>query len=326
MKTFLYLLLMLPLTAHAQDYIQYQRIFNRIDDDIIANNVQQAIPRLDSVYKNYSFIFARHCVKALQICGKINDSLNADKWLTKAFIQGVPLTVLDANALTKKSLQYPTTSKTIKAYDSLRSLYLNSFNHSIAHTIDSLLKVDQRKTKKINFGFILLRYTVYWPAWLHNNKTQYRFISKIVDDYGYPGERLIGLPEDYNDTAWTNKSFSRFVPNIFDRRVQTMLMHCYSNPRKDINTTLFQNVTSGYLTPKQYAIIQDFLAEYGRSKYGTYTRTGEWFPIPKHNNLVETDTLRHKLGLNTLAQKHRNDSIFNQRVKDRTADQEIILE
>jgi len=325
-RTFIYLILCLPLTLRAQDYTEYQRIFNRIDEDILSGHTSLSIPRLDSVYSNYPFIYARHCIKALQICGSVNDSINANKWLAKAFMQGVPVTVLLTNKLTEKTLHYSTTAKTLHAFDSLHALYLTSYNHTIAHTIDSLLAIDQQKTRKVNSGFILLRYTLYWPQWMHNNKKEYNIINAIINSNGFPAERLIGLPPVYADTTWTIKSFTRFGPNIFDRRVQTMLMHYYSNPRKDINAVLFRNVVSGYLTPKQYGILIDYMAEYGRGKYGTYTRSREWFKGKQDNTIAQTEAFRYKIGLNTLAQKHRNDSLFNQRVKDKTADQEIILE
>jgi hypothetical protein len=89
--TLCFWLLILSSPSFGQDYIEYHRTFHRIDEDVLARNYPLAIDRLDSIYANYDFIYAKHCFKALQICITANDSIKADKWLTKSFQQGIPL-------------------------------------------------------------------------------------------------------------------------------------------------------------------------------------------------------------------------------------------
>ncbi len=56
---------------HGQNYIQYQRTFNRIEDDVLSQNYHLAINRLDSIYSNYEFTFAKHCIhEAFPIIGQ----------------------------------------------------------------------------------------------------------------------------------------------------------------------------------------------------------------------------------------------------------------
>ena len=96
MKRLTIWLLFLFLTSNSfgQDYIKYQRIFNKIDEDVLSLNYKLAIERLDSIYSNFEFIYAKHCMKALQICVSANDSINAEKWLTKCFKQGIPIWII----------------------------------------------------------------------------------------------------------------------------------------------------------------------------------------------------------------------------------------
>jgi len=50
------LLLFLTSQLFGQDYIEYYRTFNRIDEDILSQNYTVAIERLDSIYSKYDFI------------------------------------------------------------------------------------------------------------------------------------------------------------------------------------------------------------------------------------------------------------------------------
>ncbi len=143
------------LSSKGQDYFEYQRIFNRIDEDLLKENYPAAIQRLDSVYTTYDFIYARHCIKALQICCVAKDSLRADKFLAKCFRQGIPLWIIRTNELTSRSLTYSLTSHTVKAYDSLRAAHRLSINLDLARQIDTLIEIDQSRTDKVNNAFFL---------------------------------------------------------------------------------------------------------------------------------------------------------------------------
>jgi hypothetical protein len=88
-----------------QNYLEYQRIMNRVDEDLFAEDNSLALARLDSVFCQFDFIFAKHCLKALQISLFENDSARANKWLAKSFVQGIPLTVIGLDSLAGKSLE-----------------------------------------------------------------------------------------------------------------------------------------------------------------------------------------------------------------------------
>ena len=84
MKILLFVLsLIISYPAFAQNYIEYHRLINRIDEDVINEEYNFAIERLDSLYENFSFIYSQHCFKALQISCKSRDSISAKKWLEK---------------------------------------------------------------------------------------------------------------------------------------------------------------------------------------------------------------------------------------------------
>lgn len=323
---FIGVFLLYAYSIYCQDYIAYQKTFNRIDEDIFSQNLGKANERLDSIYINFDFIYARHCIKALQVAVSSHDSIRANKWLLKSFIQGVPLWLINENKLTQKALEYRMARQTIKKYDSLHALYTSKINTSVCKTIDSLLTIDQKYTWRVNNGFWPLRYTLYYWKWRRNNKKQFRIIDAIIDNYGFPGEKLIGLPAEIQDAGISSKRIAFYGPNIYDHRAQVMLIHYYSNPRKDINEKLMKNVVSGFLPNTQYADFNDFLAREGKGRYGNFVYYNSWHRDPDENNAAEIDKRRLSIGLDTFERQEKNILLRREWRKNSIANAQIIIE
>lgn len=328
MKRLLIWLFLLFLTSKSfgQDYIEYQRTFNRIDEDVLTQNYKLAIERLDSIYSNFEFIYAKHCIKALQICIIANDSVHADKWLAKCFLQGVQIWVLNTNEIARKSLHYSTTQNTLQKFDSIYNIYKLSINLVISRQIDSLFTLDQKYTRRVNDGFFALRYTIYYLQWLKNNKRQFAIINNIIDNYGFPGERLLGLGDMTEDSS-SIKFYKRIGLDYFDdRRVYFMLIHYFTTPRKDINDKLLKNVINGFIPAYQFGALNDFMARWGKNRYGDYQYYNVWHQDNKPENLDNINKRRLSIGLNLFEQQERNRKIYNQRWKNKKNIGGVILE
>lgn len=309
-----------------QNYLEYQRIMNRVDEDLFAEDNSLALARLDSVFCQFDFIFAKHCLKALQISLFENDSARANKWLAKSFVQGIPLTVIGLDSLAGKSLEASMTEKTIALYDSLHRAYESRINLSLSRKIDSLLVIDQKYTRKVNDGFFLLKYTVYYKQWLRNNRRQFLIIHEITKQYGFPGERLVGLGSQLEDSL-SLRFFQRVgLDFLGDKRAYFMLLHYYSSPRRDLNDELMQSLTNGYLPAYQYAAINDFLARWGRGIYGDYKYFNVWHIDPDKMSLYDVNQRRHSIGLSDYDKQLRNEIIYNKRWNNRRELNGVILE
>lgn len=327
MKHFLIIALILTGQVYGQNYIDYQRILTRINNDIINNDFSKTVERLDSIYLNYNFIYAKHCIKALQICCHLNDSFNADKWLSKSFKQGIPLWVIKTNEITRKSLLYITTQNTIRKYDSLHTIYTASINPVITMTIDSLLNIDQKYTQKVNDGFFLFRHTIYGLMWLRNNKREFKILDQIIDQYGYPGERIIGLDPYIIDSSKIAKYLVSWGPGIIEEsRTYIMLLHYFSNYRKNSNDflkKLYENLVTGYIATPFFLGINDFIYHQSREKFGTK------YYINKNktdNDTSVIDNSRNLIGLSKLVQSKQMTNIYEERRKNKKRNSEIILE
>ncbi len=315
--------LFMPVLTDSQNYIEYHRTIHRIDNDVLAMNYKSAIERLDSIYAGYGFIYARHCIKALQICVTVNDSVRADQWLWKALVQGVPLWMIRANELTQKSLLYSTTQNTIENAANLNAMYRSSIDENLSRRIDSLFAIDQKYTRRVNDGFILLRYTIYGAQWIMNNKRQFKIIKEIIDHYGFPGEQLIGFGFRIEDSTAIG-TIQRHGPTFIDeKRAFLMLIHFFTSHQKDINDQLLQNVIGGYLPAYHFGALNDFMAKRRPKKYQYYN---VWHCDSRAENVPDINQRRHAIGLNTVEEQLRNHSIHNERRKLRTLNSEILLE
>ena len=319
---------LLFLTSHlfGQDYIKYHRTFNRIDEDVLSQNYSVAIERLDSIYSNYDFIYAKHCIKALQICITTNDSINADKWLAKCFKQGIPLWIIRTNDITKKSLTYLNTQNTLNNFDSLNSIYKASIDANLREKIDSILTIDQKYTRKVNDGFVLFK-PIYWLQWGINNKRQFKLLKQIIETYGYPEERLIGLSFIQDSVAFA-KHFTFWGPSeLRDSRVQIMLQHCYSTWHKidfDFKDTLYKNLYNGNIPAFQYALIIAYMLPDKQKYINNKFWLRDEFCKENCNEIINRN--RYSIGLNTSEQEEINTLIERERRKNKKANSEIMLE
>ncbi len=308
----------------AQDYIRYHQLFNRIDRDIDAKNPHASLPRLDTVLQQYEFIYARHCIKGLQICCSLNDSLRAEKFLRQCFLQGVPLWVLRTNLLTAPSLGYPQCKATLLLHDSLVAVYKSRLNQDLVKKVDSLIQLDQYHTDRLNSSSLLTRYPRF-VRWKRNSRKQYRLICAWTRQYGFPGERLIGLPEYYNDSSSNAKQILFYGPCLINTRLFTMLQHYYSHPREGVLPAFKQAVAEGYMPPEQCGTLYDFVARWGKGKFGS-----DWYNV-RHRDHDSThlpiiEQRRAMIGLNTCAEQKNNMLINRERRKRGTASREILRE
>ena len=280
-----------------QDYIQYHRTFNKVDEDILSENYALALERLDSIYNTFDFIYAQHCMKSLQICCVASDSARAGKWLEKCFKQGIPFWIIQENEISRKSISYSTTQNAIHHRDSLYAIYRSNLNATLAHTIDSLFEIDQRHTQKVNEGFFLFR-PIYSLKWIRYNKRTFKAIDNITKTYVFPGEKTIGLPEIYNDSASQAEYIRQYGIHLRQWQAYFMLLHYFSTARKvqdEFKEILFENLKAGNLSSFQFATICNYIYKYSkhsRPKYESYN--------------YNTDSNRISIGLNTIETEREN--------------------
>ena len=305
---FLVMVFFVSTVAAAQDYVAYQRVFNRVDDYIATEDWNKALLSMDSVGTKYRFVYAKHCLKALQVACMANDTVRAAYWLSRSFTQGVPPWVIRSNTITAKVLSYPVTTSVLGHYDSLRSIYYANVNLKLAHRTDSMMNIDSKYTRRVNNGFFLVRYTVSGLQWVHNNNRSYRWIKQTISQYGFPGERLIGLPLGIEDSTSAAGKFVRAVGiglGMEERSAVFMLLHYYSTKREDAMQVFVPALHDGNLPPKYFARINDYniIVSPRKTKHMRECYTH------RLNHTENTDSVnarREAIGLNTYEAQQAN--------------------
>lgn len=309
----------------AADYFQYGKQLNRIDELLIRKQLPETLPLLDSLRKDYSFIFARHCIKALQICNALNDESRTNYWLQRSILAGIPGWYFRQLPTIKSVFRYESNRKILSQFDSLHQVYLSRVNRKLSKYIDSLFVIDQFRTDRVNNGTPVLRYTIYGLQWLHNNKKQFKLFEQLIHTYGYPGERLIGLTEAYDDSGvFFRNGIFRFT-QFDEHRMYYMFIHCYSSKRRSLDPYFMEAVRNGFLPAYQYASYNDFMASYG---YRIYRNNfyNEWHKDPDKSHQAAIDQRRLAIGLCSLEALKQRDVLLAERFRNKTYYETIFLE
>lgn len=320
----LLLLSLFHLNLYAADYFQYGHKISQIDNLILSNQISDCVPILDSLNLNYKFIYARHCIKALQICNSLNDENRSQTWLQRSISAGIPQWYFRNLNSIKNVFRFESCRKTFAGFDSLHNIYLHRVNRKLSHDIDSLFIIDQFRTDRVNNGTPVLRYTIYGLQWLNNNKKQFKLFEQLIHTYGYPGEQLIGLSEDYDDSAvFFRNGILRFTQ--FDEySVYFMFIHCYSSKRQSLDPYFLEAVKNGLLPAYQYASYNDFMASFGYKKYRN-NFYNEWHEDPDKSHDSIINQRRLAIGLSSLEATRRKDKILTERFKNRSYHDSIFL-
>lgn len=329
MKHYLWLCLILfPAGSRGQDYIDYQRIINRVDNQIVAGDFRAAARRMDSIDRQYDFVFARHCIKGLQLACLSEDESRAAHWMTRCFVQGVPLWMIRNNALTKRTLSWPATGVVVGKYDSLHSVYLSRIDTALSRRIDRLMDRDAFYTRRVNDGAFPLRQTLYALQWVRNNTREIREIEEIIAQYGYPEEKIIGLPAKTGDSAGLARYMRHAGIDLVaqNRQAFFMYLHYFSTKRAGTRTMslLRPQIAIGNMPAYQYARLQDYLSDVtSAKKYPVYL---EFSALKPWMDTTGLDSRRAAIGLSSYAEGDRNRAIRLKREFSGAADEEVVLE
>lgn len=282
--------------ALGQDYSGYHHRINVINESILSKNIEKALIEFDSLSSEYPFIHARHVFKAFQCAIHENDIGRTKYWMERSFASGIPLWYHYLNEITGTYLRSLDSVEVAHLYREQHGKYQSSINAELRKQVDSLLKIDQQHTDHVNDGFLLARGTIYNAQWKKNNEQQAMVIQKMIAQYGYPGERLIGIDPAPEDSI--HREYYAFNgPRFKERSVTIMLLHYFSNPRPEFNEQLLRELKVGNMEPEEFGQINDFIARHGRGKYAPKQYYHVWFKDTSLSNMMEVENRRRKVGL-----------------------------
>ena len=291
-KYFSMLFLVSCFSTNAQSYIDYNFLKDKGQECIIDKKFQEAQIYYDSIYNNYDFIYAGDCFVGLKLAVQNNDSIRANKFLLKGISMGVPIKLVKNDEFLNKNLKFDLWHGiSQEKIDSLLLIYNNRINKELVRQISIMYVADQKATFKVNKSFL------YYFKWRIVSKRNAKIIKEIIQTYGYPGEKLLGVQLSTNKNGDT--VCNPYYPNRSSEYF--MLIHYFSDKVSDweeYQQLLYNQLENGNLRPSQYADFCDFKARWKKSKrQGTDYFYNEWHYDPDTTRIPEINKRRAEIGL-----------------------------
>lgn len=289
----LFFLLHLNLQLHSQDNIhfKYWETYYNLEECVIDSNYKKALEYYHGLYQQYEFIYANHAFMGLQLCALNADQKNSKKYIEQCYKSGILEDVIRNNILIKEHI--PNFEQYHINYDSLRALYWSRINLEIREEIIKMDSLDNIATDKVNKSFL------HYFQWRRVSKRNAKRIFEIIEKYGYPGEKLIGINQ--NQQLIDSLSEYKVGYNIFNHAYRTtnILVHYFSNHTRnyqDKNLILREELLKGNIEAADYAVLHDFQAQWKLTKLDNEFYYNVWHHDP-HQRIKEINIRRKKIGL-----------------------------
>ena len=174
-------------TTENLDYTNYHKRVVEAETWIAAENYTAAIQVYEELFNQYEFAFRRDYQIATQLALFLKDEAKAQSLLNKGITAGWTLKSIRKNTFLKPIRP----SK--KHYNNLRASYENSLNQDIRKQVKKLFTKDQRKALGAFIRFSDKAQNRYAEAkFAPHSEQQLEKATSIIENYGYPGENLIG--------------------------------------------------------------------------------------------------------------------------------------
>jgi hypothetical protein len=283
-------------SQESPNYQYYYEGINKARKSIVVDSLEQSLNHYKATFENVEFVFARDCYNALQVASKLGNHDETAYFMQRCLKQGIQLEILqEAPFLT----DFKTTEQwqnVLLVADSLHTHYLSTISASVREEITLMFTEDQRM-RELNYRnrFNPFKKKKLNNEWEELNRQQVKRLIEITNEFGFPGERLIGLDYGSMHPKINSIGCSAGMPIV-------LFIHHFSSPNESHNEILLKQINTGYLHNEHYAIIADFQHTYGKEKFGKIPCYSQRFN-PKVA-IEEINTNREAIGLLDLSTQY----------------------
>ena len=274
----------------SQNYIDFQKNITRAEIAILDSNYTEATNIYYDLFQNYDFVFLGNCVSACQSAIAINNDTLAFYFATRAIKHGLKMNQIETEK-TLKLLQTKAQWNTFSAnYDSLRAIYTKSVNWELRKKINELYDRDQlwRDRHELQWWNFLWKPLIKRRWYKELEQIVEMELVPLIKQYGYPGEKLIGVDEKYMHHKSKNDSYN-------SSKIVIILIHYYSKNRNLDDTFLIDEIKKGNLNAKQFADFHDFRARTsGKNDYYCQWYWNLKFMMSLNKNITEEDVNKRR--------------------------------
>lgn len=186
--------LLVSTKSNAQEnYLNYHSKVIECEQLIVKGKYSSAINMFDSLFKQFDFLFLRDIKVATELSAFEKDYKSGMKFTRLGVKAGWTLESINKNDNLRSLREQPEWARIMSTYDSLHKIYLSRLNPQIKEQVHEMFKKDQKKALG---AFIRIgqkakrRYSE--KKFAPHSEHQLEKLEQILNEYGYPGERLIG--------------------------------------------------------------------------------------------------------------------------------------
>lgn len=195
MKSFLLLLFFLPVfcSAQAPNYLAYHQQITQAEEHLVARQFPESLKIYHQLTTTYPHVFLRDLKVASQLAAYTKDTANLYFFLEKAMRKG-----WTAKQFLKRETLRPLKSeerfkKLLASESQLKKEFENSIHLPLRTEIKQMLAADQKRALRVALTpgkKWREQYTT--KKFVPQNRAQVRRVNQIIDQVGYPGEKIIG--------------------------------------------------------------------------------------------------------------------------------------
>lgn len=282
--------------SYSQNYQLYHKGVVCAEKNILKKNYKEALFTLDSLFKRHDFVFAIDYFTAAQLASTLQQYERAIGYLKDGASSGITKKLVEGNNILQTLSKHDAWKNYEESYDALREEYLAGIDWELCEKLNKLFQVDLDMTTQLTeasnlkASFIDLK----WRKQIKKNGHE---LLDIIQEHGFPGERLVGLDECDESFDPNGEAIVGRTVLLNSKMAFVMLMHYYRSPHDDINDVLLKEVRKGNMPPSQYAVIQDYLTEATDPKYSVYKYYNQWRIRLKKREEKEINERRTDIGL-----------------------------
>lgn len=264
------------------DYNNYHATIIVAEELISQEKYQDALIQYEKLFNDYDFIFLRDYKIASQLSFLIGDKAKGMNFLNKAISDGWELNHLKEQKFLSKHLLASDWKVIENQYENFYNQFLNRIDSNVKTMVQTMIEKDQ----KIAYQAYIIEDEIEQEKYISENfpqhsEKQLKHLVKIFEDYGYPGEFLIG-----ND-FWVSTILSHHNSQGTDYVLQDTL-YDYIKPQ------LLQSLKKGLMSPYEFALVEDWkktvISDGKESLYGYLTP-------PKTSSISQINKNRKHIGL-----------------------------
>jgi hypothetical protein len=187
------LFVLLTFNLKGQDYISYFNDCNEADKAYHYKAYDSALMKFEKAFTNIPYIHSRYLIKAGYCSSKLKQSEKSYYYIKKALLQGADGSILKQKELRRfRSTAYYT--NLTDSLDFCREFAKKSINQYYRKAVDSLYFIDQNIVRGNHRDSTLFKTSVsVTEDYLYElDSLNFVFLLKLISEYGYPSEKLIG--------------------------------------------------------------------------------------------------------------------------------------